>query len=133
MIRLIMVRIQTYAEHNIRTDSIPTETMSDRWLYLQFILRGWKSVMINQYVVDDQGTNVKGGCSLWRNVEHQNSAAIFFYNRFKEYDWIKLRTKTSGEWKEKRLDVTIRWSRFLATDEKPYYTVKEMEEYNLPH
>jgi len=87
------------------------EYMEDFDVALQLLKKGKPSYIFTDYAQNQSGTQAKGGCSIHRNVEKHEAAAIALHNRHP--DCVKLRNKknkTGGEFGE-RVEVTVYWKK----------------------
>ncbi|NIU83378.1 MAG: hypothetical protein GWN64_07825, partial [Candidatus Thorarchaeota archaeon] len=127
-LRFVCYHVPTFVKEGVDIAGLGTAFMSDRYAQLFMLSRGYNSIGLAQYCVDDTGTNAKGGCSEYRTPELQSEAAKRLAGAFP--DNVSLRVKQgTGAWKDKRLDVTIQWKKFLQDDELPYVPKEEMKEY----
>lgn len=117
-IRFVCYHVPTFQSEAIRIDGLGTVFMSDRYAQLSMLDRGYTSIALAKYTVDDNGTNAKGGCSEYRTPELQSEAAKKLSEAFPTN--VSLRWKHNGQWDERRLDCTIQWKKFLSKDELPY-------------
>lgn len=111
-IRCVCLHLPTIKKENINTDIVlkNIKFMSDYYIQLSLLQKGYKTLCINQYTVDDLGTNTRGGCSNTRNrFLHSQSAFVIS----KLFQHVKLRKKSNGNWLEPRYDVTVQWSKYL--------------------
>lgn len=118
IIRFVCYHVPTLVKERIKINSLSSPFMSDRFVQLALLSRGYKSLSNCRYAVDDYGTNTKGGCSETRTAKLQFDAAQELRVRFPFA--VDLRKKTSGNWDEPRTDCKIRWKRFLNKDEESY-------------
>lgn len=79
---------------------------SDYCLQLSLLNAGCYSVCNNLYTVDDGG-QIKGGCSEYRDPEKMKQAALTLKEKFP--DLVKLRDKVNKTFTKKTLEVTVNW------------------------
>jgi len=80
--------------------------MTDYYFILTFLQKGYKNCCINWFTRDDD-SQTPGGCSEFRTVENQSKSAVALYKKFPHL--VSLYVKTTGTWKEKRVNVRIKW------------------------
>lgn len=101
-----------YHRLGIRYDRM--ELMEDFDVLLQFLERGYANLVLNNYVSNQGGSNVSGGCSSYRNRLSQSSAARRLAELHPEY--VKVVTKqTKTSWGgQERQDVIVQWKKAYA-------------------
>ncbi len=80
--------------------------MTDYFFILTFLQKGYQNVCINWFTRDDD-SQTPGGCSIKRTVKNQSESAVALYRKFP--DIVSLYVKTTGTWKEDRVNVRIKW------------------------
>ena len=123
VIRFVCYHIPTLMKHNIKATGLGTPFMSDRFVHLSLLEKGYASLSNARYTVGDQGTGYRGGCSVTRNVDIQSEAAKLLHKRFP--DNVELKWKEDGAWGSKRLDNKIYWKKFLPEGESNYIPAEE--------
>lgn len=123
-IRFVCYHIPTFIREGIQIDGLSTPFMSDRYAQLSILSKGYSSIALAKYCVDDSGTNAKGGCSIYRTPKLQSEAAKRLQQCFPNN--VSLKVKQDGKWNEPRLDCTIQWKKFLKKDELPYIPKEEI-------
>jgi hypothetical protein len=119
IIRFVCYHVPTLVKENLKITGLDTIFMSDRYIQLALLSKGYKSISNGCYSVDDPGTGYKGGCSIVRTVEKQTEAAIKLKKLYPDH--IKLKEKSnSAIWKESRIDCKINWKGFLQEVERTY-------------
>lgn len=78
---------------------------------LQVLSRGHRSVLLNTFVVDDHGTNLPGGCSIYRNNDTQSEAAEQLARLWPQYVKTVERPTWAGMSGDTRLDVRVQWKK----------------------
>lgn len=126
IIRFVCYYVHTLIEEDVSITGLRTDFMSDRYVQLELLFRGYKSLTNCRYAIGDLGTGYKGGCSETRTVEKQEEAAKKLCKRFSDY--ASLRIKENGLWNEKRLDCKIEWKKFLDKGELKYVPKEEVKE-----
>lgn len=103
-----------------------SEYKEDLDVQLQLISKGIPSIGVASFTVADRGYNRSGGVSLFRTADTFNKSAISLK---KEYpDFVTLVEKSTGGYKEKRLDCKIAWKKFLPPGAKKYIPKEEIDE-----
>lgn len=87
--------------------------MEDFDLHLQFLTRGYPSMMLNSYTKDDFGSNTAGGCSTYRDAYGQMLASLTLWENWPDFVGIR---KVKSKWADigQRYDVTVQWARAYA-------------------
>lgn len=78
---------------------------------LQVLSRGRRAVMLNTFVVGDHGTNLPGGCSVYRDNDTQSTTAEGLYDLWPEYVQTVERPAWAGMEGDTRLDVRVQWKK----------------------
>ena len=126
-IRCVCLHVPTVYAHGSYTglyEKYGAIYMSDRYMQHTLMSKGFVTIALGQFCSGDNGTNVKGGCSLDRTVELQSASAIALA---KEFPNVSLRSKNNGNWSEHRYDVTQRFKAYLPKGTKNYVPKEEME------
>jgi hypothetical protein len=121
IIRFVCYHVPTLAKEKIKATDLGTVFMSDRYVQLALLEKGYASLSNCRWCVGDPGTGYRGGCSETRTVELQEEAAHALVRRFPKT--VALKWKENGLWSERRLDCSINWKAYLRPDEGK----------NLPH
>ena len=124
VIRFVCYHVPTLVREKIDITGLNTTFMSDRYVQLELLSRGYRSITNCRYAIGDLGTGYKGGCSETRTVELQEEAANKLYKKFPKH--VKLKIKENGLWNEKRWDCRINWKGFLNKDEMKYIPKEEV-------
>lgn len=129
-IRFVCYHVPTLAKLKLHEDDILRQiiNMSDYYIQLKCITNGHKSISLNYYVVGDSGTGRPGGCSTYRTPANQTHSAKTLQTLYPNY--IKLRPKNNGNWKEPRLDVLIHWKKTLNGNPK-HVTQEDLKKYGI--
>jgi hypothetical protein len=123
IIRYMCFHVPTLLKEEIRFDGLKTPFMSDRYAQLALIDKGYRTITICLYAVDDYGTGYKGGSEKTRTPELQSKSAHNLKHKFPNL--VELKTKSNGHWKEERIDCNLKLKRALNEGENPY--IKEIE------
>jgi len=123
IIRFACYCIPIIKKEKIFANGLNSPIMEDRYLQLSLLNKGYRSLSNCRYAVEDMGSNIRGGCSVTRTIEIQNNAARELTKSFSNY--VKLKVKDDGHWKERRLDCRISWKKFLKANELPYLPKSE--------
>lgn len=118
VIRFVCYHIPTLIEEQIKVDTMDVPFMSDRYVQLKLLSKGYKSISNGWFAVDDYGTGYKGGCSVTRTVDNQSFSARILQQHFPYH--VELKVKEDGYWDEKRLDCKIDWKKFLPEESEKY-------------
>jgi len=110
--------VPTIIKESINHNDLGTMFMSDRYIQMEMMSRGYNTLANYRFCIDDTGTNTKGGCSITRNPKEQSDSAIELHKRFPGI--VKLKTKYDGHWREPRLDCNIFLKKFLKKDEEHF-------------
>jgi hypothetical protein len=89
------------------------EFMEDFDLQLQFLTRGYPTMMLNSYTKDDFGSNTSGGCSTYRDAYGQMLASLTLWENWPDFVGIR---KVKAKWADigQRYDVTVQWAKAYA-------------------
>lgn len=123
IIRFVCYHVPTLIKENINATTMKTPFMSDRYVHLSLLNRGYSSLSNARYCVGDSGTGKPGGCQETRTVELQSEAAKKLQSLFPDY--VSLKVKKDGHWNEERLDCVISWKKFLRNSKLPYIPMGE--------
>lgn len=115
IIRFVCYHVPTLVKEGIECTGLGTTFMSDRYVHLSLLEKGYASLSNCRWCVGDPGTGYKGGCSVTRTVELQEEAARKLVARFPET--VSLKWKENGLWSERRLDCDIKWKAYLQPEE----------------
>lgn len=115
IIRFVCYHVPTLVKEGIECTGLGTTFMSDRYVHLSLLEKGYASLSNCRWCVGDPGTGYKGGCSETRTVDLQEEAARKLVARFPEK--VSLKYKENGLWNERRLDCSIKWKDYLRPDE----------------
>lgn len=90
-----------------------TWAIDDCYMTLQLLTRGYPNVVSAVHRISTNGSNAKGGASLWRTAAQQTENAQRLAAAFPNF----VKTREKAAWKgmesKKMLDVTIRWQKAL--------------------
>lgn len=91
--------------------------MEDFDLQLQFLTRGYPTMMLNTYTKDDFGSNTPGGCSTYRDAYGQMLASLTLWQNWPDFVGIR---KVKAQWTDigERYDVTVQWSKAFKEGQK---------------
>ena len=115
--------VPTLIKEGIRHNGLGTKFMSDRYVQMVMMSKGYNTLANYRYCIDDMGTNTKGGCSITRNPKEQSESAKTLYKLFPEI--VRLKVKYNGNWSEPRYDCTIFLKKFLGKEEKSFIPKEE--------
>ena len=118
IIRFVCYHVPTLVKENIKITDLGTIFMSDRYVHLSLLEKGYASLSNCRWCVGDPGTGYKGGCSITRTVDLQEEAARKLTARFPKS--VSLKWKENGLWSERRLDCAIDWKMYLQEGETKY-------------
>lgn len=96
---------------------------------LQVLSQGHRAVLLNTFVVGDAGTNLPGGCSIYRDNEVQSEASRGLAGLWPKYVTPVVRPAWKGMAGDTRLDVRVSWKRAyedgvrLAGEEEPEFSL----------
>lgn len=99
----------------LKTNSIsflPMQFMEDFHVTLSLLECGYPNLIMYEWAIDQKGSNVDGGCSLYRNEDTQRASAYklaALHNPF-----VKVVEKKSKNWHggmETRTDVVVSWKK----------------------
>jgi hypothetical protein len=86
-------------------------SVEDFDLTLQFLLAGYRNVVLNNYTTNQFGSNTDGGCSEYRTMSVQKEAAEALAAKFPDFvKTVEKTTKTSWGG-ETRVDVRVQWKK----------------------
>lgn len=111
LLRALGYRIDALHQHNIRFDRVPV--MEDFDVALQLLELGYPSAQINNYLQDQPGSNVAGGCSAYRTPKVQAEGAKKLRSLHPDFVTLvdKPVPKSGGWFKEPRVDVKVMWKK----------------------
>lgn len=118
IIRFVCYHVPTLKKEGIRATGLNTTFMSDRYVHLKLLSKGYRSISNCRYCIGDYGTGYKGGCSITRTVELQTEAAELLQKEFPNH--VSLKWKEDGVWNVRRKDCKINWKKFLDEGEVKY-------------
>lgn len=98
-------------ELGVRWDLLRSPGPEDFCMILQLLTRGWMNVVLNDWVHNQGGSNVDGGCSLYRTPDVHADACHHLSELYP--DFVKVVQKdTKGSWGGgTRTDVRIQWKK----------------------
>lgn len=124
IIRIMCFHVPTLMKEEINLDHGWRQPfMSDRYLELALLEKGYCSLSNSRYAVGDFGTGYKGGCATTRTAGGQSNVARALVKRFPER--VSLKVKNNGMWAEERLDCSIDWKGFLPEGEEKFLPSEE--------
>lgn len=85
--------------------------MEDFDVTLTLLRKGYKNCLINSYIQGQPGSNTKGGCSEYRNLELQKEAAYELAKRHHPFVKVTEKTTKSSWGGTTRTDVVIQWKK----------------------
>lgn len=103
-----VVNVKVARALNIRVDRVPF--MEDFDTALQFLHYGFPNLMLNTHVKDDNGSNVSGGCSAYRDDTGQELAAMQLKGLWPDFVTLVQRPAWNGM-DGSRTDVRIGWAK----------------------
>lgn len=118
ILHFVCYHVPTLKKEGIRATGLNTTFMSDRYVELSLLEKGYMSLGNCRFCIGDINTGYKGGCSETRTVELQEKAAHKLCERFPEH--VSLKRKENGFWDEPRYDCTILWKKFLKEGESKF-------------
>jgi len=123
IIRFVCYHVPTLIKENLKLNGLGTIFMSDRYIQMELVNRGYRTLTNCRYAIGDMGTGYKGGCSVTRNPEDQEKAARALKAKFPDY--IELKLKSNGVWNEERIDCNLKLKVYLKEDELKYIPIEE--------
>lgn len=123
IIHIQCYHVPTLKKEGIQHDGMGVCGMSDRWVQLSLLYKGYRTITNCRYAVGDAGTGQAGGCTIFRTAELVSEAATAVHKNFPEV--VELKTKTNGIWDVARLDCTIYLKKLLKQEELPYIPLEE--------
>lgn len=105
---LMAMDVNVVRQNGFRIDRM--EFMEDFDFSLQFLTRGYQTLMLNTHCKDDRGSNTPGGCSTYRTDERQAAAAHRLAERWPRY----VQTSERPPWRGStvpRVDVRVQWAK----------------------
>jgi hypothetical protein len=113
LLRVLAYRADILRKENIRFDQIPV--MEDFDVTLNLLRRGYPNIAVNYLVQDQLGSNLAGGCSEYRTLAVQASAAHMLEARHPQFVTVVTK-KTKTAWGgQERTDVRISWKQALRS------------------
>lgn len=125
IIRFVCYHMPTLISEDVKVTGLGEVFMSDRYVQLYMMDKGYSTLTNCRYAIGDLGTNYRGGCSETRTVILQSQAARALRKRFPQN--VQLKVKSDGLWTEQRLDCQIFWKRFLDKEELRYLPMEKAE------
>lgn len=118
--------------HVVRSEDFRYEKrfMEDFDLQLQFLTKGYPTLMLNAYTKDDFGSNTDGGCSTYRDAYGQMLASLELWEDWSDYVSIR-RVKSTWDGIGQRYDVTVQWGKAFKAGQRLRDTIK-MEQHPIP-
>lgn len=123
IIRFVCYHIPTLKKEGIKATGLNTTFMSDRFVHLSLLQKGYMGLSNCRWCVGDPGTGYRGGCSITRTVNLQEEAAKLLTQAFPEA--VTLKMKENGLWSERRLDCSIKWKHYLPEGEQGWIPLQE--------
>lgn len=108
----------------LRVDTVRSEGFSYRQpfmedfdLQLQFLTRGYPTVMLNAFTKDDFGSNTDGGCSTYRDAYGQMLASVELWQNWPDFVGIR-KVKSTWDGIGQRYDVTVQWGKAFKSGQR---------------
>lgn len=111
-LRALSYRVDALREYNIRFDT--AEFMEDFTVSLELLTRGQTIRSINWMVQNQNGSNLAGGCSIYRTMERQAEAALALKKRFPNFVNVVTKVTKTAWGGQERTDVIIAWKKAYA-------------------
>jgi len=123
VIRFVCLHVPTLAKEEISYNTMEfngerVPHMQDRYVQLQLLEKGYRSISNCRFCIGDPGTNYKGGCSDVRTIERHEISAKGLAQTFPKT--VSLKYKEDGHWGVQRLDCSIKWKDYLYVGESHY-------------
>ena len=113
------LRVHCYHKPTLKKECIAfgrIPVMEDFDTTLQLLRLGYPNLLLNNYVHDQGGSDVEGGCSTFRTPEVQAEAAEKLAKLHPGF--VKVRTiPPKGAWTYTRKDVTVYWKRAFESSQ----------------
>jgi hypothetical protein len=109
MSRVLAYNVEVFLAEKIKFDRVVLQEDFD--VTLQLLRKGYSNAIVNTHVQGQGGSNTAGGCSTYRTMELQASAAERLATLHPEF--VKVVTKqTKASWGgEARQDVVVQWQK----------------------
>ncbi|DAC71833.1 MAG TPA: hypothetical protein DSN98_08310 [Thermoplasmata archaeon] len=117
IIHLQCYHISTLKKEKITHCGMGVTGMSDRWVQLSLLCRGYRTITNCRYAIGDAGTGQPGGCTVVRTPALVTEAAEAVKRNFP--DVVELKIKDNGKWDIPRKDCTIYLKKYLKEGEAP--------------
>jgi len=128
VMQYICIYIPTLQKENLDFRGLKTQFMSDRYINIALLSKGYNTLINCRYAVDDGGIGRKGGCQDFEKERIEflhNEAAKKLQQAFPNYVSLVKKNTAINYWKKPRLDNTVHWKRFLRYKELKYIPKKE--------
>lgn len=122
IIRFMCFHVPTLIKEKVDMTGLGTVNMSDRYVQLSLLEKGYATISNCRWCVGDPGTGYRGGCEKTRTVDTHNESAQALTRRFPKA--VALKWKENGLWSERRLDCSIDWKYYLKEDEPRFVNVE---------
>lgn len=103
------VDVEIFRKLGLKVNRLPF--MEDFDLALQFLTAGYFSLVVNNWVKGDHGSNVQGGCSAYRDLPGQEEAALGLAEAWPDFVTVVSRPAWDGMGAAVRTDVRIAWKK----------------------
>lgn len=115
MLRVLAYRVGVLQEHSIGFSRL--KLMEDFDVTLRLLRMGYPNAVLAQWVQNQAGSNLAGGCSTYRTPEMQAAAAAALAKLHPGFvKQVTKKTKTAWGWGE-RQDVVIQWKKAFASSQ----------------
>lgn len=109
MLRVLSYDVEILRRTGTRYDNL--EVMEDFDVTLSLLRKGYRNTIVNYMVQNQNGSNLKGGCSQYRTKDVQERAAAALASRHPGFvKLVQKNTKGADGWGT-RTDVIIQWKR----------------------
>ena len=103
------LHLPTLKKENIQFGEGSLTCMEDYYLIIKMLKLGYKNLCLNQYTRDDTKTQRPGGCAETRTAKSHSNSARRLCKMFP--DIVVPYIKNNGTWKEKRINVRVKWKK----------------------
>lgn len=116
MMRVLAYDASVLHNNKIKFDRLPLQEDFD--VTLQLLRKGYKNLVLCEWVNGQGSSGAKGGCSHFRTIELHNQNAIQLAELHKPFVKV-VEKETKGAWGgQKRLDVMVQWKKAYLSSGK---------------
>jgi len=113
LLRVLAYRTEILSKEGIRFDDIPV--MEDFYVALSLLTKGYSNLMLSDWCHNQRGSNDSGGCSQYRTMDVQKTAALKLQELFPDFVTVVTKTTKTAWGGQERTDVRVQWKQAFAS------------------